>query len=87
MSSGPKGEYLPLRLGHETAKFIRENKGEPFFAYLAFYAVHAPVQTTKELWRKYRDKAAELPTPENRFIIDRTSPVRWHQPSRSFRRA
>lgn len=79
MKSGPIGEYLPLRLGNETAKFIREHKDEPFFAYLSFYAVHAPLQTTKALWEKYRDKAADQPTPESRFIIDRTSPVRQVQ--------
>lgn len=79
MTSGPPGEYLPRRLGRETADFIRDNKEEPFFAYLSFYAVHAPLETTKELWEKYRDKAATEPDVENRFIIDRTSPVRQVQ--------
>ncbi len=80
MEDGPPGEYLPVRLGRETAKFIDEHASEPFFAYLAFYNVHAPIQTTRELWQKYQKKAAEtIPEPEHRFIIDRTSPVRQIQ--------
>ncbi len=80
MKDGPQGEYLPLRLGSETATFIESHKDEPFLAFLSFYAVHAPVQTTQSLWRKYRDKAVNTGViPENRFIIDRTSPVRQVQ--------
>ncbi|MFT5469929.1 MAG: arylsulfatase A-like enzyme [Verrucomicrobiales bacterium] len=79
MEDGPPGESLPVRLGAETAKFIDEHKDEPFFAYLAFYQVHAPIQTTPELWAKYQKKAQQLPAVENRFIVDRTSPVRQVQ--------
>ena len=80
MKSGPKGELLPLRLGRETASFIEEHREEPFFAFLSFYSVHAPLQTTKELWKKYRDKAiAAGEQPDSRFIVDRTTPVRQVQ--------
>ena len=45
---GPDGEILPERLAEETARFMEDmaEKGQPFFAYLSFYAVHAPIQTT-----------------------------------------
>lgn len=76
---GPPGELLPLRLGQETAKFIESHANEPFFAYLSFYSVHAPIQSTRALWKKYRDKAARLDPPNSRFIIDRTTPVRQVQ--------
>ncbi|TWU28653.1 sulfatase [Bythopirellula polymerisocia] len=80
MKDGPRGEYLPLRLGRETASFIETHKGEPFFAFLSFYAVHAPVQTTQVLWKKYRDKAVNAgAVPERRFIVDRLAPVRQVQ--------
>ena len=79
MSDGPKGESLTLRLGEETAKFIRDHREQPFFAMMSFYAVHAPVQTTKELWSKYRDLAAPLPEGGSRFRVDRTLPVRQVQ--------
>jgi arylsulfatase A-like enzyme len=79
MESGPNGEYLPLRLGKETSKFIEEHKDEPFLAYLSFYMVHAPLETTQSLWSKYRDKASRQPKPDHRFVIDRTSPVRQVQ--------
>jgi arylsulfatase A-like enzyme len=79
LTDGPDGEALPLRLGRETAKFIDQNKDKPFLAYLSFYSVHGPIQSSKTRWAKFRDKAAKLPTPENRFIIDRTSPVRQIQ--------
>lgn len=79
MADGPAGESLPLRLGHETARFIDEHAEQPFFAFLSFYSVHGPIQSTKLLWTKYRAKAEKLPTPDHRFIIDRTSPVRQVQ--------
>lgn len=79
MPNGPDGEPLPLRLGFETAKFIDANKDEPFFAYLSFYQVHGPIQSTQRLWAKYREKAALHAPVKNRFIIDRTSPVRQVQ--------
>ena len=79
LESGPKGESLTLRLGQETADFIKANKEEPFLAYLSFYAVHGPLQTTEALWKKYRDKAAKQKAPAERFKIDRTLPVRQVQ--------
>ncbi|MHB8863578.1 MAG: sulfatase [Pirellulaceae bacterium] len=76
---GPTGESLPERLARETSDFIRAHKAEPFLAYLAFYSVHSPLQTTRPLWQKYRDRAAQLPAPTQRFVVDRTTPVRQVQ--------
>ena len=79
MESGPLGELLPLRLGQETASFIEDHKDQPFFAFLSFYSVHGPIQSTEELWKKYRAKAALNPLATSRFIVDRTTPVRQVQ--------
>ncbi len=79
MEDGPEGELLPLRLGQETANFIRQHRDQPFFAFLSFYSVHGPIQSTEALWKKYRKKASQQPEPKHRFIIDRTSPVRQVQ--------
>lgn len=79
MESGPKGELLPLRLGQETAKFIEAHQAEPFLAYLSFYSVHGPIQSTEALWKKYRAKALKQGVADSRFIVDRTSPVRQVQ--------
>jgi len=77
MTDGPPGESLTLRLADETASFIRsQERDQPFFAMLSFYTVHGPVQTTRQLWQKYRDKAAAIDAPASRFEIDRTLPVR-----------
>ena len=43
-----------MKLAQETANFIRANFDKPFFAYLSFYAVHAPIQTSKDKWLKYQ---------------------------------
>ncbi len=79
MNDGPQGESLPLRLGNETARFIRENRDRPFFAFLSFYSVHAPLQTRKDVWARFREKAAQQPQPDHRFLVDRTTPVRQVQ--------
>ncbi|CAN5485860.1 sulfatase [soil metagenome] len=60
MENGPDGEYLPLRLGEETANFIEENQDKPFFAYLSFYSVHTPLMTTEALEKKYQQKKESL---------------------------
>lgn len=74
--NGPDGQSLTQRLADETISFMEQHKEGPFLAYLSFYAVHSPLQTTKPLWQKYRDKAMEQPQPGERFEIDRTLPVR-----------
>lgn len=81
LESGPKGELLTLRLAEETASFIENHKNEPFLAYLSFYTVHGPIQTTEELCNKYRDKAQAMGLTENdtRFKFDRRLPVRQVQ--------
>ncbi|MDG1872662.1 MAG: sulfatase [Mariniblastus sp.] len=79
LESGPDGESLPLRLGRETAKFIEANQHQPFFAYLSFYSVHGPIQTTPELWGKYRDKAEISGLVDRRFAFDRRLAVRQIQ--------
>ncbi|MBD3268356.1 sulfatase-like hydrolase/transferase [bacterium] len=79
LESGPDGESLPIRLGEETASFIDKHKDKPFLAYLSFYSVHAPIQTTQQLWKKYRDKAAAKGLAKERFIFDRKLAVRQVQ--------
>ncbi|WP_442505149.1 sulfatase [Novipirellula sp. SH528] len=81
LESGPDGESLTLRLANETASFIESSKDKPFLAYLSFYTVHGPIQTTEELCNKYRDKAASLGLTKNdkRFELRRRLPVRQVQ--------
>jgi len=76
---GAPGESLPLRLGRETSDFITANKEEPFLAFLAFYSVHSPLETTRERWAKFRSKAVEQGVPDHRFKMDRNLPVRQVQ--------
>ncbi|MGQ1786135.1 MULTISPECIES: sulfatase [unclassified Saccharicrinis] len=77
------GENLSMRLAKETVKFIEENNpqktGKPFFAYLSFYAVHSPIQTTQEKWSKYRDKAQEMGIAENGYYMGKYMPIRQVQ--------
>lgn len=56
----PEGEHLPARLARETAKFIDNNKDQPFFAYLSFYSVHTPLIGRKDLVKKYEKKAESV---------------------------
>lgn len=74
-----KGMSLSVKLGNETAKFIEAKRDEPFFAMLSFYAVHAPIQTTKEKWSRYRDKAEQQGLADHGFEMERRMPIRQHQ--------
>ncbi len=79
ITDGPDGENLTLRLGREVADFITNSKEEPFFAFLSFYAVHAPVQTSKDRWEKYRDKAESMGIREKGFEMGEKLPFRTVQ--------
>jgi len=79
LKPGPAGESLPIRLGRETAAFIETNRDQPFFAYLSFYSVHGPIQTTPALWKKYRDRAVAAGLVDERFVFDRRLSVRQVQ--------
>ena len=79
LPDGQAGENLEMRLANETVKFISENRATPFLAYLSFYAVHSPIQTTKTKWGKYRDKAEKLGISEDGFAMEKRLPFRLHQ--------
>jgi len=71
LPDGPKGEYLTDRLTNETIKFIENSKvtGKPFFAYLAYYAVHTPIQACKRHLAKFKKKAKTLPAaPDSGYV-------------------
>jgi len=55
-----KGEYLADHLTDKAVEFIKENNpektGNPFFLYLAHYAVHTPIQAKDSLINKYQEK-------------------------------
>jgi len=79
LPDGSNGEHLCQRLARETANFIRTNKTQPVAVYLSFYSVHCPIQTTRGLWEKYRQKAVARGHTGPRFIMDRNLPVRQVQ--------
>jgi arylsulfatase A-like enzyme len=73
------GMSLPMKLAKETELFIKENKDTAFFAYLSFYAVHGPIQTTQEKWAKYRQKAEDMGIAEKGFEMKHFLPMRQVQ--------
>lgn len=73
------GMSLPMKLARETVKFIKENRDTSFFAYLSFYAVHAPIQTTEEKWEKYRQKAEDAGITDRGFKMGHFLPIRQVQ--------
>ena len=79
LEPGPAGENLPQRLAKETAQFIEAHQDQPFLAYLSFYSVHAPIQTSQDRWEKFRKKAIAQGTPKKRFVMDGPLPVRQIQ--------
>jgi arylsulfatase A-like enzyme len=78
-----EGENLTMRLANETVEFMQSNHpdstGKPFFAYLSFYAVHSPIQTTQAKWAKYRDKAEEMGIASSGYEMGHFLPIRQVQ--------
>ncbi|MEM8898893.1 MAG: sulfatase [Bacteroidota bacterium] len=56
LQDGPEGEHLTDRLTSEAISFMRENKDQPFFLYLPYYAVHTPLEAKDRLIAKYQQK-------------------------------
>ena len=66
-----KGQYLTDREGDEAVGFIRKHKDQPFFLYLAHYAVHTPIQAKKEVTTKYTPKRdAGLKNPAYAAMVE-----------------
>lgn len=77
--SEEKGMSLSMKLAHETNAFITANQNQKFLAYLSFYAVHSPIQTSEEKWRHYREKAEAQGIDSVGFEMERVLPARKHQ--------
>lgn len=73
------GENLSMRLAKETSQFIENHKDTSFFAFLSFYAVHGPIQTTQEKWQKYRNKADSIGIVDKGFEMGHFLPIRQVQ--------
>ncbi|MGQ7868731.1 sulfatase [Sunxiuqinia sp. sy24] len=79
LEDGPTGENLSMRLAKETVQFLEENKDTAFFAYLSFYAVHGPIQTSQGKWAKYAQKAKQLGVAESGYKMGHFLPIRQVQ--------
>lgn len=77
------GEELSMRLAQETILFLTENNphktGQPVFAFLSFYAVHGPIETTQGKWNKYRDKAEKMGIAPSGYKMGHFLPIRQVQ--------
>ena len=70
------GECLPIRLARETSRLIEESGEQPFLAYLSFYSVHGPIQTSQDRWERFRQKAVAAGNVDGpRFEFDKYLPV------------
>jgi len=50
----PDGEHTTDEFSRAAASFVDRHKDNPFFLYLAFNAVHAPMQTTAKYFDRFR---------------------------------
>lgn len=68
---GYPGEYLTDKLTDEALNYIEQNYQNPFFLYMAHFAVHDPVQGRKDLVEKYRKKLISIPENKgDRYILE-----------------
>lgn len=78
LKDGPPGEYLTDRLTDEAIRFIEDNRSNPFFLYMPYYAVHNPMQAKEEHIKKFEEKARKTGLDkEQAFTRDRE----WIRPS------
>lgn len=58
-------EYLTDAFAREAVNFIKENANQPFFLYLPFNAVHAPLQAPSEFEKQF----ADVQNPKRRTML------------------
>ncbi|UMB52601.1 sulfatase-like hydrolase/transferase [Lutibacter sp. A64] len=51
--------YMTDVLGDQSVKYIEENKDQPFFMYLAYNAVHTPMEAKEEHLEKYKNHSRQ----------------------------
>jgi len=61
----PMPRHVTEAFGAEAVNFIEQHKHGPFFMYVSFTAVHAPLQTTRE----YLDRFADEKDPRRRTYL------------------
>jgi len=57
--------YLTDAFGREAVAFVDRHKSQPFFLYLAFNAVHTPLQATQ----KYLDRVPDIRAPKRQKML------------------
>ena len=62
-------EYLTDAFARESAAFIERNRARPFFLYLAFNAVHSPLEATQA----YEDRFPDIADPKRRTYAGMTA--------------
>ncbi|MGZ5566981.1 MAG: sulfatase [Limisphaerales bacterium] len=63
LEGGPNGEYLTDRLTTQALKWVETNKDQPFFLYLAHFAVHDPIMGRRDLVAKYEHELNHVRHP------------------------
>ncbi len=56
LPDGPEGENLTDRMSDEAVQFIEQHREKRFFVYLAYYAVHSPIQAKAEVVARYVER-------------------------------
>jgi len=82
LEDSKEGDYLVDRLADKAVEYIEENKDNPFFLYMAHFAVHDPIQGRKDLVEKYKKKLASQPPDEGPDFILEGNPDNPDNPTR-----
>lgn len=67
LPDGPPGEHLTARLTDEAIRFVEESKDAPFFLYMSTYAVHAPIEPSREALARVAARTPGLAEPAHRY--------------------
>jgi len=59
LPDGPAGEFLTDRESAEAVRFIEAHRSQPFFLYLAHYAVHTPLDGKRDVVAKYKARTPD----------------------------
>ncbi|MDA0348902.1 MAG: sulfatase [Verrucomicrobia bacterium] len=76
LEDAPEGEYLTDRLTDEALEFIGRDRDNPFFLYMAHFAVHDPIHGRPDLVEKYEAKLKANPTTgDTPFVLEQNPDV------------
>jgi arylsulfatase A-like enzyme len=79
LEDAPEGKFLTELITEASIDFIKSHKDSPFFACIAHYSVHTPIEAKEEQVLKYKEKKSKMEFDGEPFTFGEDGRVKMFQ--------